>query len=530
MSTDRGTEPSVEAAGTDNSAGALPAGTYLEIEVKYDADDTVELPVLVDLPGVAAVEQPVEQHLEATYFDTADLRLAQAKITLRRRTGGPDAGWHLKLPKAKGQRLEVHRPLGRATRTVPRALVDIVRAYVRDQQLAPVATLHTQRNVHRLLDRDGAVLADVADDVVTGERLVIPTPALSWRELEVEAVGGDASLLAAVGARLVAAGAQPASSASKLARVLGDAVVSPSAPDSDSLGPSVAAGDVVHSYLAEQVAAIQTWDRSARTDEPDAVHKMRVATRRLRSALATYRRLLDRTVTDPVRDELRWIGQVLGGPRDAEVLLARVRKLVAGQPRDLVLGPVRRRVDLELRRRHRDAHARMVEELNGERYFRLLDDLSGLVATPPFIGDFDRKAKKALPRLVKRTHRRVVSIAEEAAAESTPAHHEELLHDVRKAAKRARYAGESVAPALGEAAVSYAAGMENLQEVLGEHQDSAVTRALLLELGVQAHLAGENGFTFGRLHGLEQARGERAVERYDGALAAVRDRPAWLDG
>lgn len=515
---------------TGQPAGSPPAtGSFTEIEVKYDAADAFELPLLLDLPGVAAVEQPVEQRLAATYFDTADLRLARAQLTLRRRTGGDDAGWHLKLPKARDERVEMRRPLGRATRTPPKVLVDVVRAYVRDQALVPVATLETHRTVHRLLDATGAVLVEVADDHVVAERLVAPLPAVSWREVEAELVSGDASLLAAVGGRLLTAGATAASTASKLARVLADAVAQPAAPTSGGIDSSAAARDVVQAHLAEQVAALLRWDRSARTDESDAVHKMRVATRRLRSALATYRPLLDRTRTDPVRAELQWLGQVLGEPRDAEVMLARVRALVAEQPAELVLGAVRRRVDRELRRRHRETHARMVTELGSERYFRLLDALDALAGAPPFTGRADRSATKALPLLVKRTRERVLALADEAADESSPSRRDELLHDVRKAAKRARYAGESVAPALGAKASAYAAGMEHLQEVLGEHQDSAATRDLLRELGVQAHLAGENGFTFGRLHGLEQCRGERAAERYDGALAAVRDlSTGWL--
>lgn len=554
--------------------GAVPvdasgAGSHLEVELKFDVDEAVALPSLLDVESVAALEQPVEQHLEATYFDTPDLRLAQAGITLRRRTGGADDGWHLKLPKAKNERLEVHRPLGRAIRTVPKPLAGLVRAYVRDQPLGPVATLSTRRIVHRLLDHEGGVLAEVADDHVVG---TAAAPAVSarvdgwgegrsgrdghqeaadpagaaarhrpgsappevtsrWRELEVEQVGGARDLLAAVGEQLLAAGATPASSASKLARLLGDRVRP--APDLlSSLDASAPAGDVLRGYLAEQTTALLTWDPRARTDEPDAVHKMRVAARRLRSALATYRKLLDDTVTGPVRDELKWLGQVLGEPRDAEVMHARLRDRVATLPAEVVLGPVRRRIDTTLRSQHREAHARLVSELDGPRYFELLDALDALVSEPPLTKAARGPADSVLPGRVAKTRKRVLRLADQVeaadAADST-ALRDHLLHEVRKAAKRSRYAGESVEAVLGAKATKFAARMEHLQEVLGEHQDSIVTRALLRELGAQAHAAGENAFTFGVLHGIEHGHGERAEHEYTAALAAACDkRPKWL--
>src|SRR5674476_553116 len=92
---------------------------YSEVERKFDVDPGALLP---DLSGAAvAVSEGVESQLDATYFDTADTRLARQRITLRRRTGGDDAGWHLKLPAGQDERTEVRLPLGRATRTVPRS-------------------------------------------------------------------------------------------------------------------------------------------------------------------------------------------------------------------------------------------------------------------------------------------------------------------------------------------------------------------------------------------------------------------------
>jgi CHAD domain-containing protein len=208
----------------------------------------------------------------------------------------------------------------------------------------------------------------------------------------------------------------------------------------------------------------------------------------------------------------------------------RLRKVVAEEPPELVLGPVARRIDAELEGRYRQAHDRVLAELDDKRYFRLLDQLDALVTDPPLVGDASKAAGKVLPRHVKRAWKRVRRYARQADAASSAEQRDELLHEVRKAAKRARYAGESVSVVFGSDATDFAAAFENLQEVLGEHQDSVVTRDVLRRMGVQAHLDGENGFTFGRLHGLEQRRGDESRERYAAAWQAASDKALrrWL--
>src|SRR3954468_13603697 len=133
----------------------MPPIEQLEVETKYDVDEHAMLPALLELPGVASVAQPVELNLEAVYFDTAALDLAAHKVTLRRRTGGEDDGWHVKFSVSSGERLEVRYPLGRSGGSVAIAVVRSVRVHVRDRQLTPVVTLQTRRIVHRLLDADG---------------------------------------------------------------------------------------------------------------------------------------------------------------------------------------------------------------------------------------------------------------------------------------------------------------------------------------------------------------------------------------
>ena len=201
---------------------------HLEIEQKFDVPPEFERPDFATLDGSCdepvSAAPPVLYHLSATYFDTADERLAASKITLRRRTGGTDAGWHLKLPTGlavaggASVRREVHAPLGDGGRDVPAVLAARVAEVTGGLPLAPVATLDTERTVVTLTGTGGRVLAEIADDVVTGRR---PTgKEIRWREIEVEAPRPVPALQRAAADLLLAAGARPAGHASKLSRVL----------------------------------------------------------------------------------------------------------------------------------------------------------------------------------------------------------------------------------------------------------------------------------------------------------------------
>ena len=201
--------------------GDRPA-EHLETELKFEVGPDFALPDLGGLANGSAVTGPEVRLLAASYFDTADLRLAAAGITLRRRTGGADAGWHLKLPAGADTRRELRVPLGDANTGVPPQLASLVSGWLRDEPLQVVAVLETRRTV-RYLTAAGETLAEVADDLVTGR---VPGPPYAWaepvvwREIEVELVAGGPQILAAANSRLTAAGATPSSSASKLSRLL----------------------------------------------------------------------------------------------------------------------------------------------------------------------------------------------------------------------------------------------------------------------------------------------------------------------
>ncbi len=516
---------------------------HLEVERKYEVDPGLGWVDLTGLPGVTAVAPPEKFSLAATYYDTDRLDLARAKITLRRRTGGTDAGWHLKMPASTGRgpggdRLEHTEPLGDGDEDVPKPLRAIVRAYVRGRELRPVATLDTERTVYRLIGAGGTELAEAADDVVTARSAGTQdgsntgVTVRSWREWEIELVEGSIELLDAAGPAMLDAGASQSPSPSKLARALGERLAAlPKRPTFDNLTAHSPARDVVQAYLIDQFDALLSRGEDARADVADGVHKARVATRRLRSALATFRPLLDREITDPLRDELKWIAGELGGARDAEVLRARLLDELADEPDDLVLGPIASRIEVELRGDHRKAHDELIEALDGERYLRLLDRLDDLATAPPFTALADGRADQVLTKRVRKAYDRIDRLVSHGHPQD-PAHVDEWYHEIRKAAKRLRYAAESVEPAFGAAATAMAAAAEDLQEVLGEHQDSVVARQALRDLGARMHLDGDNAFTIGRLHALEQVRGDRAIAEFTGAWRALSRKRLrrWLRG
>ena len=483
----------------------------VEIERKFDVEEEALLPSPQDLPGVARVDRPVEHRLEAEYFDTEDLRLASARITLRRRTGGEDAGWHLKLPAGPDERTEFREPLGEQADSVPDFLRGLVRVHTRDRALVPVARLKTRRVVYRLRDKNNAVLAEFCDDRVQAETLGQKPGTLRWREWEIELVAGSRALLESVQDRLAGAGVRPSAYQSKLARALNlDPASTEPAPKRK--GP---AGDVMLAYLRQQVKELKDQDPRVRQDAHDAVHKMRVATRRMRSVLATYRKLLDDAETVGfLRNELKWLAGVLGQARDAEVMHARLKDMVAEEPGELVMGPVTRRVDLELGGAYQEAHAKALEALDGKRYFRLLDALEAMIAAPPLAPLASKPAVKVIPRLVQRDVKRLRTAAREAKRHAAGTGDHPALHEARKDGKRLRYAAEAAAPVNPKQAARLADAAHSVQKVLGDHQDSVVTRELLRRLGAEAFVLGENGFSYGRLHALEQSAALEAEARF----------------
>lgn len=282
------------------------------------------------------------------------------------------------------------------------------------------------------------------------------------------------------------------------------------------------AADVVCAHLAENVARLHEEEARVRSGETSGVHKMRIAARRLRTSLRTCQPLFEQS-TDALSDELRWLGRALSVARDAQVLRERLRDLVSSQPPELVMGPVDVLIDDELSAAEQRGRAHALEALGDTRYRRLLDDLDALVRDLPMTGEGARPASDVLPRLLRRDTKRLRRAVRAARQTEGGEAHDAALHNARKKAKRLRYAAELAVPALGEPAAKLASAAEEVQEALGEHQDTVMSRRFLREQGARTHLDGMNGFTLGRLHAIEEARAAAAAEDFEPAWAHVED-------
>lgn len=488
------------------------ADTKREIERKFEFTTSKAarrgVPDLTGTDAVASVADQGTVDLDAVYYDTPDQRLAADGLTLRRRTGGADAGWHLKLPVSPGVRDEIGAPLAD---TVPRALAALVRSRVRDAALEPQVRLVSSRRVSHLLDAEGMLLAELSTDAVRAER---DEAAASWTEVEVElADGADPALLDAVEKRFRKAGLKVSDAPSKLARALAETGTEPAARPEPAAAAGTA-GALVLSYLREQRDALVAQDPAVRRNLPDSVHQMRVACRRMRSAFKTYRKVLDRAVTDPLGEELRWLAAELGLDRDQEVLYDRIQAHLAELPRALVIGPVRGRLRTWNNSRRSGTRRRALAALDAKRYTALLDALDALLAEPPLLPGAHKPAAQALPKAVVKDYGRLATRVAAALGLDPGEERDLALHEARKAAKRARYAAEAAVPELGKPAKQQAKAMKSVQSLLGDHQDSVVAREALRGLGAQATGAGESAFTWGVLYAREEAlaaRGEREL-------------------
>lgn len=498
--------------------------TSTETERKYEAAGPPP-----DLTGTGPVSEVREQPvlgLDAVYYDTRDGCLAADGITLRHRTGGKDAGWHLKLPLARGVREEIRvpkalsapvgsappRPGARPEGEVPEELAALVRSRARHAALVPVVRLRTEREPRLLLDAGGTALAELVVDRVTAERR---GRTARWTEIEVElAEDGDPAVLEDVDRRLREAGLRPAPTASKLARALAETDPLHGAAPADLGGG--AAGSHVLAYARKQVRALIELDPAVRRGQHDSVHRMRVATRRLRSCFRSYSRVLERAVTDSVGDELRWLAAELGVDRDREVLTERLDTRLAELPEKLRRGPVAERLHEDDRSRTTDARSRLAGVLDSERYLDLLDTLDALLATPPLRRPAEKPAAPVLKRVVRRDLDRLAGRIDTALSTPPGPGRDAALHAARKAAKRARYAAEAARPALGGKARRRVSRLASVQRVLGEHQDSVLARTALVRIADEAQTAGEPAFSYGLLYGREEALAETAERQLPG--------------
>ncbi|GER23669.1 CHAD domain-containing protein [Zafaria cholistanensis] len=548
----------------------MDAHTHLEVERKYDVGGPVSVPNLATVPGVARAVgfPPVE--LRADYFDTGGGTLGERKIILRRRLGGPDEGWHIKSA-AVGGRMETHFPLGGQEAHVPEAVLDAVRVHTRSDPLRPVARVRTRRTVVRLLDGTGALLAEFCDDEVQAR--AVGGAELVWREWEVElGPAGTADLLDGIEAVLLRAGATPSTHLSKLGRVLdaagpgphpeaaarsgpgetGAGRPDPDEPDPDQPGPDQSgpggpgtaepsAAAVLTAAFRAGLETLRRWDPLVRGDAADAVHQMRIAARTLRSLLHTYGDLFAPEALGRLEDGLRRLGRALAGARDAEVVRDMVDPRCQAVPEGIPAA-VRKQLWAGKNAERRDQMARLDRRLGGARYLALLNDLDAFAAAPPLLLAAAGPASQVLETRVERGLAEVLALAGRAAAADGHGERTDLLHEVRKTAKRLRYAVKAVAVdnvgpggVDGEAGGTRTAGFTlgpgpsarmhlaaDVQDALGRHRDSVMFQKYVRDSARQARKAGHDTFALGVLYGAELAVQDQAVREAEAALERLR--------
>jgi len=507
--------------------GSAPDEVPHEREAKVSVWPGFRVPDLqAAVPWMVAAE-PEEQVLDARFLDAGDLRLLRMGITFRHRTGegSPEGRWTLKVPvPSEGVALdrleiEVDGPPG----PPPAHLASAVRGVLRGADLAEVAHLRTNRTVVAIRDPADRALGALTDDVVSafdgGE------VGLRFREIEVEAASGaPANVIDAVVDVLRAAGAGEPDNVPKLARALGPRALAPGDPDVAPAGKDSTTRAAFQDAVAASVRRLLLHDPVIRLDAgEEGVHQARVATRRLRSDLRTFRTLLDQEALAPLIEELRWLGGLLGSVRDADVLRQRLGEAVDSleeesdqEPGHLLLD----RVEGD-----RKPHlAALHEALDSRRYLDLTQALVDLAVTPPIVEQADRPAREAYPELAARPWAHLSKRVGALGKHPTDAE----LHRVRILAKRARYAAEAAAAVI-PAAGRHAEAIAGLQGVLGDHQDAVVAQQWLRD-SIASDATAPEAFVAGLLVRDEQALAGKHRRRWPDAWAEA-DRKklkAWL--
>lgn len=414
-------------------------------------------------------------------------------------------------------------PAGTPDDGPPAELVARYRAAARGRPVAPAARVSTVRHERRLLDAAGRVLAEVAEDTVEARDLVTGERQ-RWQEIEVELVDGDDALLDAVARRLRRAGARPVPG-SKSHRALAArlaAARTAAAPGTGDAGPrrrrdrrgAGAGGTAVLGYLAAQRDTVVAHHPAAREGDYDAVHDMRVAIRRLRSTLRTFRGLWERRESEQVRAELGGLGRKLGAVRDVQVMAARLTDAVHAEPAELVPGPVAARITAHFAAEEAAAVAELRAALDGEHWTGLLVRLDALVEEQPV----RRAGRRWVLRRVHRAVRRADDRLDRAMGNGRGGTADDpALHEARKAYKRARYAVEVVEPTVGDPAADLVRRFKRLQNLLGAHQDSVPTREALRRVALRAYADGENTFSYGLLYARQATTADRELDGLDQA-------------
>jgi CHAD domain-containing protein len=476
----------------------------------YEAGAEEVLPLLERLPRVATTSGDGEDRAVGEYYDADGFPLISAGVRLW--ADGETGRWHLSMPPVDGGAYKTEAPADGGQ--VPPQLLSLVRVHTRGRELRPVARITTTRTHRTLLDDRGRPLAEAIVDKVSAQTFGDSTTISQWHHLELRPAANARKWAGEAEKRLRRSGLRPDRHQAELLRALdGQVPGTRPGPKARPLTRRSTAGEVVLTALQQHANRLKLLDPLVRRAEPDSVHQMRVTARRLRSTLQSFGMIVDAAGTRRLASELRWLGTVLGGERDSEMLAARVEAHVRATPAELLLGAVQARVRTYFAPVQAASRSAVMNALDSPRYLALLDLLDGVLAAPPLTAAAARAAARVLPGAVGRDYRRLRRRIRRAAEAAPGEGRDTALHNARKAAKRARYAAETVSPVFGKHARRFAVRMKRVQAALGDHHDAIIARATIRDMGVAAHLARDNAFSFGLFHERESECARRSEGR-----------------
>lgn len=481
-----GTMRTKERARESSEAGAMTVTLSLERERKLSVGRGFRLP---DLQGTLLPPRL----LTSTYFDTEGYRLATAGITLRRRVQQRRSCWQLKLPGAEGRyEVEAQGGPGRP----PTQVLDPLFTHLRGAAVAPVVTMRTWRTGTRIAT-DGRAVAEVVLDAVSV--VVDRHVAMHFREVEIELLDGDEAVLDRLEDRLRQAGAADHDGRPKMFRVLDLPLPEPVPPVAQD-APII---EHLRALLSAQVALWLRYDPLVRIGKSvEAVHQMRVATRRLRALLRAALPLLVPEWSEQVRSELSWLAGVLGPARDLDVLIEYFQQELASLERREA-PPVRRLIQKLIRDRA-GIQGDLVSALRTDRYLAALDLAEAGSRQPQVI-----QSDVALSGIAAAEFRKLRK-----SVRALPEHpSDEDLHQVRIRGKRARYAAELAETTVGRPASRFIQRAKDLQDILGMHQDAVVA-----EERVRSYMDGSQSrtaaFAAGRMVERQHQRKQQARREF----------------
>ncbi|MBC3185159.1 CYTH and CHAD domain-containing protein [Corynebacterium sp. zg-331] len=526
----------------------------LEVETKYSVHSTDSVPDLTKILNVHSIDAAQRYELTAIYYDTRDLRLTRSKITLRRRLGGKDDGWHLKLPDTGSGRTEIGATLNTdtnpegecpsvvygATDPIPAELLHHVRAIVRRHKLIPIAQVDNLRVESSLRAEDGSTVADFCDDRVTAWSLLpdaSPEPR-RWREWEFELAESLATtklgrqILESADEQLTTVGAMDSHSPSKLLTALGTSFESAPTPpiplvfrkydDRDE-----AFAGVLHALIATRDSLVEQ-DPGARRSDRRSVRTMLNATRDLRSVLTMFIELFaherwdNRIATaSGIETELEQLTAVLHRACDADAVAAQVHDLLDADGTKLIDHQARQRLEHDVDSRKNRAYHRVTVALNSERYLTMLDTLDEFLADPPLPGRMERrKATAIIVRAVKRSYvdfKKLRSSALEVFddPEVTELEYEEHLSQMHKVAERLRTVSRVAREFTPYDSARLSKASKQLVDTLLEAQYSVSVCELILKRARQAAGRTEDTFAYGLLYQAERERSRKILREID---------------